>query len=162
MKNYVKKYKGYDVPEGAVYYVPKTAEHNEAFCDEDKRVLVSKYRGEWVEINGQVYAGSRSLIELPLEEEWVPVVGRWCEYQFAGEWYSGRFHGACDRLGYFVLYDAGGYIEIKTTAFRPPKSEREEFIERSIELTELDGSLPVEAFGIQYDNGARFVEAEDE
>ena len=82
MKNYVKKYKGYDVPEGATHYGPDIEEYCEGWY------MVNEDSGEikFQNIDGKLwhlnhYCIPDSAIELPEEPiaEWMPEVGQECE-----------------------------------------------------------------------------------
>lgn len=105
------------------------------------------------------------IIERPKEPEtYKPEVGEWCEYNKNGRvgrevWEKCMFLAEIDGEA-FVLREVGGLSMDRMKAykgrFRPIKSERDQFIEKSVSLTEMDGNISIEGFGIQYDNGARF------
>lgn len=99
-----------------------------------------------------------------LKKEYIPKVGEWCEIRIANKWMKVRFHGECDGIGYYVFYmSSGDYEELKPADFRPIKSDRDVFIERSLGIcravqSDSDYEILKEASGIQYDNGARFAD----
>ncbi len=94
------------------------------------------------------------------EPEYMPKVGEWCEVRIANSWTKVRFHGECERVGYYVFYtDTFVYREIKPSEFRPIKSDRDVFIDRAVVVmnASIDDSQKGWAEAI-YDNGARFTD----
>lgn len=119
--------------------------------------------GSWVlddepQTIGEYWENSYEIIERPVEPaQYVPEVGEWCEYRLAlkGEYRKAVFVGYNEHNEHVIKDVHGDFLEGMCN-FRPIKSERDVFIEKSIELTEMATHSAVEAFGIQYDNGARF------
>lgn len=152
MKNYVKKYKGHDVPEGAVYYGPETLSSYETFYDKHKIVISRIIHGTRSDFSQLKIKTERTdLIELPTEDELVPEIGGWCESPDGDKlFYVGTTEHNCH---VFELADNDGLTSFDSLeGFRPIKSEREEFIVKYSGMS----------VGGMYDNGARFVEADNE
>ena len=146
MKNYVKKYKGYDVPEGATHYLPDT----EKYCEGWYMVNEASGRIKFRHINGALwhsthYCIPNSAIELPEEPkaEWMPEVGVECE-MMAGpfEWRK------CIPLyvgSVFVVYTANSSEgSLSKNFFRPLKTkeekDRESFHLKAFEVHKHDMS----------------------
>lgn len=152
MKNYVKKYKGHDVPEGAIYYVDETDFRHASFCDENKNIIRIIKDGPSFDLhNYKAPSGRTDLIELPIEDEWLPEVGEWCEVSEENNEYQKCYYIGKSKYGKDV-YEIRHSLLVRSdnAKFRPLKSEREEFIDK------FDGM----SAGEMYDNGARIVEVE--
>lgn len=168
MKNYVKKYKGHDVPEGAAYYAPEESTWSESFFNKEK-IMIAKVNSYGVLID-KAYSKKterNNLIELPTEEEWMPKAGEKCEVSEENNEYQKCYYIGKSKDGWDV-YEISCSILVRSDSakFRPVTSKRERFIDWSVSTTSVDGATDEERyrdlFGAQYDNGARIVGAEDE
>ena len=118
---------------------------------------VHERKGMWHE---QTEGGSFTVHRKPIEP-YKPVVGERCEYKHFD---SSLSHNDTWQACFYIGKDEGGENIFRSkldgelycddTIFRPIKTEREQFIEKSVELA--GGAEEWVRYGIQYDNGARF------
>lgn len=177
-KNYVKEHKGRKVPEGAIFYQEDSDLYRESFWDVKGNVWVVGIYDRWVKPSRGMPG---ELIELPeVPQEWngegLPPIGCECEVDIAESTGLSRqelelngekvsvISNVKNKRGFevtvFEISD-GGVFCFSSELFHPLKTQqekdREAFIARCVSLTQLDGSMAVEGFGIAYDDGARFT-----
>tara|TARA_R110000868_G_C10950936_1_gene767788 strand:- start:877 stop:1404 length:528 start_codon:yes stop_codon:yes gene_type:complete len=165
MKNYVKEYKGYKVPEGAEEYQERKGDWFRGFYKESDDALFfyncEDDNPKW-RLIGCVSSDEKPshVIQLPeAPQEWIPEIGEECEVM------TGPFEWSkciADYIGSeFIVYTAnsGEGSSIKKF-FRPLKTqqekEREAFELKAFEISEVGMSFH-DLIGELFDNGARFT-----
>lgn len=96
-------------------------------------------------------------------EPYKPAVGEWCEWRTNSMNWCEAFYIGVNDSGHKVFNnrdDKMFFVPNGVGLFRPIKTEREQFIEKSVELA--GGAEESVRYGIQYDNGARFKGPGDE
>tara|TARA_R110000851_G_scaffold88070_3_gene192181 strand:+ start:396 stop:914 length:519 start_codon:yes stop_codon:yes gene_type:complete len=137
MKNYVKEYRGYDVPEGATHYIDAA---NLLFYRKNIRkdwVYFSESLTGWTYANISKLSLDARATELPeavKDAEWEPVVGEECNHIYsAGSDATKVFIVGIDKKGNYVFQGDGSdcYYSDPIHFFVPLKSakdlEREAF-----------------------------------
>lgn len=170
MKNYVKEFKGYKVPEGAVYYNEGCGIHQEGFWSErddlGKAHFISTKGGRFTH---KKFNLPNIAIELPeAEQVWMPEVGVECEaakYSFCLHWSKCVVNFFGKRKCIITFKDGSEEAFItKDMVFRPLKTqeekEREEFIDKSLSMWNEDCISPSELVEKMFDHGARFTEVD--
>lgn len=169
MKNHVKTYRGYHVPKGTTHVSDKDRLFIKIMTDGSYsfKSFDGLYFGK--EFDAPLPVDTK---ELPLTDEFVPEVGKECMISYNGcEFFKGKYIGD-NQVGskcymVFFLPHKGEYDEYKrggdTLKFRPIKSEREKFIDWTVEKCAhaLDGNLERVCRSMaadQYDNGARVMQ----
>ena len=154
MKNYVKEYKGYKVPEGATHYNSESISYVEGFYkyDNNKVIFAPAETLEWlIEDNPQWIP--IDAIELPeAPQEWngegLPPVGAECVMSYDGNnWvecvinYSSEHTVVCtNESGIELVYSTKDIV-----MFRPKRTQkekdREAFIDKALEEIETKAGL---------------------
>lgn len=166
MKNYVKEFKGYKVPKGATHFTDANETDHAAFWGNFVMWVVDDSGIDKHSSDGI----PQEAIELPeAEQEWVPEVGKSC----LGLVPVNRIKR--DFLEVFVLFhfEGAGIYAVKCKqdsrlyyckVFKPLKTqeqkEREEFIDKSLNIWNKDCISPSELVEKMFDHGARFTEAD--
>ena len=157
----VKKYKGYDVPEGATHFRDGCESYHPMFIkikDGNQSRILASGINKWSD--GHNYVDN--LIELPQEPEpdkWVPKVGEWCEVEsdVRNVWKKAMYVGI-DSVGSHVFDVEKRHlwrIDSVDILVRPIKTEREQFIEAAKSV--WNGKYVIESIlGELYDAGCRF------
>jgi len=100
----------------------------------------------------------------PEPKEYKPEVGGLCEAHFIHDGWCKRYYLGFTKRGEHVVESHDGSVSCHPRSkVRPIKTEREEFIEKAIDVMNLsiDDSQQGWAEAL-YDNGARFTEGKDE
>lgn len=168
MKNYVKEFKGYKVPEGATHYNSESISYVEGFYkyDNNKVIFAPAETLEWlIEDNPQWIP--INAIELPeAPQEWMPEVGEECEV--LDTCYAHPKHSEVKVKGFYnkqvwLTLPSGEdrVVLIANCKFRPLKTQQEKDREAFVEL----GMSKFGTFrsnrdflAALFDDGARFTE----
>lgn len=156
MSNYVKVFRGHDVPYGATKYQEDTGRFHESFWDNDGNVWVIGICEKWVKAASIT---PENLIPLPEEPKWMPVAGKGCEVFHDDKWIE------CFYIGFDINNDHVyqfasdfGMHKSYLNVFRPLKTaeekKREAFIERAKPILDKHGDSGHKAFfGAMFDDG---------
>jgi len=158
----VKKFKGYDVPEGATHYEAAKGLYKDAFAKKEPSGGWLWYMAGMSDVWS--YAGDplHNFVELPQEPEtFMPKVGEECEFKSSTKsesWWEGLYVGpARDGLHVVQETNGAGVYARKGFVFRPLKTEREKVIEWALtqDCHPCDGMLSRTDFcGVLFDQGA--------
>lgn len=170
MKNYVKEYKGYDVPEGATHYA-KNAMFLFYKIISGSPYFYDRFIGEWRISSGDCFDSAIELPEEPKADEWVPS-GR-CIHVYTNSNVNGVAKVeeeevniiGIDKLGNYVFQNdkSACYYSDPASEFRPLKTKeekkREVFIENAkrVARTTDDVLTHDRLFGLLFDSGAEFT-----
>tara|TARA_R110000850_G_C9963662_1_gene464603 strand:+ start:276 stop:764 length:489 start_codon:yes stop_codon:yes gene_type:complete len=160
----VKKYKGFDVPEGATGFCPETPTKYAAFIRnlEGRQQVMAMRNGSedrWAYDSTEL----KDLIELPQEPEaYMPKAGEECEVESdcRGVWKKAMYVGV-DSIGSHVFDVDKRHlwrIDSIDILVRPIKTEREKVIEWASNIAPIDRDG---VFGALYDLGALTIPAKN-
>lgn len=160
MKNYVKKYRGFEVPEGATHAGFGRGGYRDGFYKKEEGIWYFNNVAlkQWYVLAENVNGGA---IELPLADEFVPEVGQECEYDHPQFGWTGCMIVGPFRDGIVCAPDGGGFYAGLPSHYRAIKSERDKFIDKVntifADSNEFSGMYKAMAIAL-FDNGARFTQ----